>query len=61
MVRIWQDFDDNNRLTWGHWFGTRSLDGHIVEIVGPFESQAKCLAALGEVDILRDIHVIKPR
>ena len=47
MIDIWQDFDENSRSTWCMWFGTRSLDGHIVSIVGPFHSYDDAVQALG--------------
>lgn len=46
MIRTWQDFDENHRKTWGMWFGCRSVDGHIVEIVGPFERHYECVDKL---------------
>lgn len=50
MRRMWQDFDENCRPMWGKWFGSLSENGHIVRIVGPYETQIEVLAELQEVD-----------
>ncbi len=42
MIRIWQDFDENCRATWGQWFGTLSFNGHVVKIIGPFLTEQEC-------------------
>lgn len=47
MIRVWQDYDENCRATWAMWFGTKSMNGHIVQIVGPFPNENECRAALG--------------
>lgn len=46
MIRVWQDFDENSRATWGRWFGSLSRDGHVVLIVGPFLTETECRQAL---------------
>ena len=46
MVRIWQDFDVNCKAMWGMWFGSYSRNGHVVYIVGPFDTFEECEKAL---------------
>ena len=49
MIRVYQDFDENNRATWGQWFGTLSRGGHVVMNAGPFLTAQECRAFLGDV------------
>lgn len=47
MIRVWQDQDENIAYSQrGKWYGSRSVDGHIVMLVGPYETEAECRAAL---------------
>ena len=48
MVRAWQDYDPNCKATWGMWFGYRSVDGHIIAIVGPYNTKEDVLKELGD-------------
>lgn len=48
MIRTWQDYDENCRTTWGMWFGSLSNNGHVVMIVGPFDTKEECISKLGE-------------
>lgn len=48
MVRVYQDFDENCRATWGQWFGTLSRDGHVMAHAGPCLTEQECRAKLEE-------------
>lgn len=47
MIRTWQDNDKNIRPEQrGKWFGSRSVDGHIMQITGPYETEPECRSTL---------------
>ena len=49
MINFWQDFDENCKETWGMWFGSKSVDGHIVKLVGPYRNELDVYSVLGEL------------
>ena len=48
MITLWQDYDENCVSMQGKWFGTLSFAGHIVSVVGPFDTEALAAEALSE-------------
>ena len=47
MITTWQDFDENFRSGWGLWWAIRSENGHIVRLLGGYETEAEAIAAVG--------------
>lgn len=49
MIRTWQDFDENIRAShnYGKWWASRSVDGHVQRIVGPYHTEDEAFLAAG--------------
>ena len=41
LITTWQDLDTKQRHpgTYGQWYGSKSVDGHIIRLTGPHPSE----------------------
>lgn len=51
MIRTWQDFDEDCIQTWGLWFATYSVGGHVRVVAGPFLTEDEAVESVRQTEI----------